>query len=81
MAKETFVFIIGILLTILPFLGLPEMWKQYTVAGIGAVLIIIGYMLRRALYLSKIDHGNGERGNDSFVETTKQLFDEREQQL
>lgn len=77
MSKETLVFLIGIFLTILPFLGLPELWKQYAVAGFGVVLIIIGYMLRRSLFLSRIDQGNGERSSDSFVETTGQLFDER----
>jgi hypothetical protein len=80
MSKETLVFILGAFLTVLPFLGLPELWKQYTVAAVGAVLVIIGYVLRRALYLSRIDRGDGERGTDSFVETTKQLFDDRELQ-
>jgi uncharacterized membrane protein len=80
MSKETFVFIIGIFLTVLPFLGIPDLWKQYTIAGIGIILIVVGYVLRRALYLAKIDHGNGERGSDSFVETTRHLFDERELQ-
>jgi len=80
MSKETLVFILGVFLTVLPFLGLPELWKQYAIATIGAVLIIVGYVLRRALYLERIDKGNGERGTDSFVETTQQLFDERELQ-
>lgn len=78
MSKETFVFIIGMFLTVLPFLGVPEVWKQYAVVGVGVILIIIGYILRRALYLSRIDKGNGERGIDSFVETTPQLFEENE---
>jgi hypothetical protein len=80
MSKETLVFFIGIALTLVPFLGIPEDWKQYAVAISGASLILIGYMLRRALYFTKIDHGNGERGDDSFVETTKQLFTPRELQ-
>jgi len=80
MTKETLVFFIGIILTLVPFLGIPENWKQYAVAGAGALLILIGYMLRRTLYFNRIDHGNGERGDDSFVETTKQLFPERELQ-
>ncbi len=80
MTKETLVFVLGICLTVLPFLGVPELWKQYMVAGTGVILIIVGYALRRHLFLLKIDRGNGERGNDSFVETTKQLFDERELQ-
>lgn len=78
MYKETIVFLIGITLTLLPFLGVPESWKQYSVAGIGIILILVGYLLRRSLYYSNIDHGNGERGTDSFVETTKELFPDRE---
>lgn len=80
MSKETLVFFIGISLTLIPFLGIPENWKQYIIAVVGALLILIGYMLRRALYFTRIDHGNGERGDNSFVETTKQLFTERELQ-
>ncbi len=74
--KENSVFVAGILLTIVPFLGVPEAWRQYTILGIGIALILIGYMLRRDVYLRLIDKGNGERGNESFVETTEVLFDE-----
>lgn len=77
MSKETLVFLFGITLVLLPFLGIPELWKHYAVAGIGVVLIVIGYALRRARFLLYIDRGNGERGTDSFVETTQRLFDER----
>ncbi len=80
MTKETLVFFSGILLTLAPFLGIPEAWRQYVIAGLGILLIIVGYLLRRAVYLAKIDHGNGERGIDSFVETTEPLFKETELQ-
>ena len=76
MSKETLIFLCGILLTIVPFLGVPEEWRQYTILGIGIILILVGYALRRVVYLSRIDHGNGERGSDSFIETTETLFDE-----
>ena len=76
MTKETLVFILGILLTIIPFLGVPETWRQYGVFGAGVILILIGYVLRRSVYLKSIDKGDGERGTDSFVETTENLFDE-----
>ncbi len=75
MSKETIVFLFGIFLTIIPFLGVPESWRQYAIFGIGIFLILIGYALRRAIYLKQIDYGNGERGSDSFVETTETLFD------
>ena len=76
MTKETFIFLAGILLTVLPFLGVPLVWRQYTIFGIGVLLIFVGYVLRRKVFLEKIDHGTGERGTDSFVETTEKLFDE-----
>jgi heme/copper-type cytochrome/quinol oxidase subunit 4 len=59
LSKETLVFIFGILLTIIPFLGIPEDWRQYAILGIGVFLIIMGYALRRRVYLNRIDHGNG----------------------
>lgn len=77
MSKETIVFLSGILLIIVPFLGMPQEWRQYIVAVVGVFLILIGYSLRRKLFLYRIDKGNGERGTDSFVETTEPLFDER----
>jgi hypothetical protein len=75
--KEITVLIAGLLLTIIPFLGVPIAWRQYSILIIGALLILVGYALRRAVYLGQLDKGNGERGTDSFVETTEQLFDER----
>jgi phosphotransferase system glucose/maltose/N-acetylglucosamine-specific IIC component len=78
MTKETFVFFSGIFLTLVPFLGLPEAWRQYAVAVVGILLIIVGYVLRRVVYLARIDKGNGERGTDSFVETTQPLFEDHE---
>ena len=78
MSKEPFVFICGILLTIIPFLGIPEDWRQYAILGVGALLILVGYTLRRAVYLNRIDYGNGERGSDAFIETTNTLFEQDE---
>lgn len=76
MSKETLVFVFGFLLTIIPFLGVPETWRQYTIMGMGLILILVGYVLRRAIYMQRLDKGNGERGNNSYVETTEKLFDE-----
>lgn len=73
--KETTVFVFGILLTIIPFLGIPLLWRQYAIVALGALLILVGYALRRRAFLNKIDKGNGERGTDSFVETTERLFE------
>jgi heme/copper-type cytochrome/quinol oxidase subunit 4 len=75
MLKETLVFVCGILLTIVPFLGIPQSWRQYAVLAMGVLLIMVGYALRRAVYLSQLDRGDGERGNESFMETTEKLFE------
>ncbi len=77
MSKETLVFLLGGVLILAPTLGIPDAWRQWLIIGIGVVLILVGYMLRRAAYLKQIDRGDGERGTDSFVETTERLFDER----
>ncbi len=74
MSKETLVFFTGILLMIVPFLGIPEQWRIGIVVFLGAVLILTGYGLRRTVYLRHIERGNGERATDSFVETTEKLF-------
>ncbi|MCA9340084.1 MAG: hypothetical protein KDA17_04190 [Candidatus Saccharibacteria bacterium] len=76
MTKETLVFVAGIVLTIVPYLGIPLAWRQYIIFGFGILLILIGYALRRAVYLRQLDLGNGERGTDSFVETTERLFED-----
>ena len=76
MSRETIVFIFGITIFFLPHLGIPSDWKNILISGLGVLLIIIGYSLRRKAFLDRIDNGNGERGTDSFVEATEPLFDE-----
>lgn len=76
MTKETFVFVAGLALTLIPFIGVPLEWRQYTIFGIGIILLVIGYILRRDRFLNQIDRGDGERATDSFVETTEKLFDD-----
>ncbi len=76
MSKETIVFISGVLLIIVPFLGIPLQWREYVIAALGVLLIFIGYALRRGMYLRHIEREGGERATDSFVETTNKLFDD-----
>ena len=71
MSKETLVFVFCIILLVIPFLGIPEEWRQYLVAVIGALLVFIGYALRRIVFLRRIERQSGERASDSFVESTE----------
>jgi hypothetical protein len=64
-------------LVLMPWLGVPELWRNYAVSGAGVVLLLVGYLLRRANFLANFDRGNGERSADSFVESTQPLFEEK----
>ena len=68
MTRETIVFLIGLLVVIVPHLGIPNDWKKYFFIGVGFILMVIGYSLRRTSYLRSIEHTAGERRADSFVE-------------
>jgi hypothetical protein len=68
MSRESIVFTIGVLLLVVPNLGLPEAWKFYFFLIAGALLVVVGYSLRHSSYLRSIERENGERGTDSFVE-------------
>jgi len=74
MRKGSLVFFIGLLLVILPYLGIPSLWKQYLTIGAGVVLIFLGYIIRRQQFLSSLENNRGERVGDTFVETTPELF-------
>jgi hypothetical protein len=75
MRKGTLVFLLGMILVVVPYLGVPSDWKVWATVIVGILLIIIGYGIRREQYLQQIDQGNGTRGDDTFVETTKHLFE------
>lgn len=68
MTKESIVFFLGIVVFIVPHIGVPEVWKTYALATAGIVLIIVGYALRRKAYIRSIENVNGERDTDSFTE-------------
>lgn len=68
MSRESIVFTLGILLLVIPSLGIPESWKFYFFMAAGVILVVVGYSLRRSAYLRSIQKENGERGTDSFSE-------------
>lgn len=75
MSRESFVVLFGVLVVFLPVLGFPPVWKQWTLVGIGVLITVVGYSLRRSAYYRRTDRGNGERGTDSFVESQPSLLD------
>lgn len=75
MSRESIVLLLGILILFLPVIGVPTEWKNYLLWGVGGLLVVIGISLRRSSYLRKLDRGNGELGNDSFIESQPSLLD------
>lgn len=71
MSRESLVIFAGLLVFFVPSIGVPEEWKTYILMGCGVLLMLIGYLLRRAAYYRSLDQGNGERAADSFVESRK----------
>lgn len=70
MSRESLVLLLGVVIFFAPTLGIPEQWKLYIISGSGLLLIVVGYILRRAAYLRSIERDNGTRETDSFVESS-----------
>lgn len=75
MSKETLVFISGILIFFVPFAGLPNEYKKWVLVVIGALLMSIGYMLRRSAFLQSLEHESGDRRSEVFVESPRTFSD------
>ncbi len=69
MSKESFVFVIGVLVFFVPFLGVPREYKEVILIASGILLMGIGYRLRRIAFLRSLEHESGERRGDTFVES------------
>lgn len=69
MSRESMIVVIGLVVSFVPVLGIPEDWKKYTLVSSGILLAVIGYLLRRSAYYRKLDNGSGELSTDSFVES------------
>ncbi|MCD5382007.1 MAG: hypothetical protein LR017_01675 [Candidatus Pacebacteria bacterium] len=68
MSRESFVFLLGLVVFITPFLGLPNDWKETIAIGVGVLLMWAGYSLRRTAFLRSIESEEGERRSEEFVE-------------
>ncbi len=68
MSRESLVFLSGLLLAVLPFLGVPSEWKRYGYISLGIILIALGYSLRRKAFLRSIETAPGEHRAEAFVE-------------
>ena len=53
MSRQSLVLLLGFGVFFIPFLGLPTDWKDYLIIGMGIILIVVGYSLRRSAYLKR----------------------------
>lgn len=70
MSRESFVFLAGCIIFMIPFLGFPREWRYWILIALGIALMFVGYSLRRSSFLRSIQHESGERRSDAFVEHT-----------
>lgn len=68
MTKESIVFFLGMVVFVVPHIGIPDSWKVYAYAVSGLILMVVGYSLRQKAYIRSIEKEDGERDTDSFVE-------------
>lgn len=69
MSKETFVFVVGVFVFFVPFLGVPGEWKKWSLVVVGVLLMGVGYALRRNAFFQSLERENGERRADVFAES------------
>jgi len=77
-SRESLVILIALVILTVPQLGIPSAWKEYVLYGCGALLLMVGYLLRRAAYWRRLDRGNGERGTDTFLESHQERINFKE---
>lgn len=68
MSREAIIFVLGAVIILVPFLGLPDSLKEQVLIGLGVIIMICGYGLRRRSFLREIETAPGERSADSFSE-------------
>lgn len=78
MTKEVLVTLAGLLLIVVPSLGIPDTLKERIVVGVGVMFMLVGYLLIRDRLYRSHDLGNGERESETFVETTGSLFESKD---
>ena len=72
--QEMLVFLSGIILFLVPFLGIPTDWKFYLTSGLGLLLLLVGYRLRYRRAVRELAADEPDEA-DQFVEATPALFD------
>lgn len=80
MSRESLIFILGLLVLISPFVGVPRSVKDIALIIIGVCIMFFGFVLRRAAFLRSIENSGGERKDETFVEPARMRQVERNEE-
>lgn len=69
MSQESLILVSGLLILLVPSLGIPNTYDRLILSVLGAMIAIVGYRLRRAAYLRSLETEHGERRGSAFVES------------
>ncbi len=69
MSRESLIILAGVIILFTPYLGVPAEWKMYIYTCSGVVLVVLGYILRRAAFRRRLERSEREFGNESFTES------------
>ncbi|PIR84899.1 hypothetical protein COU16_00050 [Candidatus Kaiserbacteria bacterium CG10_big_fil_rev_8_21_14_0_10_47_16] len=68
MSRESLIFVFGFIVFFSPFIGIPRDWKDIGLMVIGGLVMLFGFLLRRAAFLRSIENESGERNDEMFSE-------------
>ncbi len=74
MSKESLVLVLGLVVLAVPGSGLPDEWIIYILRAAGVLLIVLGFLLRRASYYRRMERGSEERAADSFIDSSHEVL-------
>jgi len=66
MSRESLVFILGAVVLLMPYLGVPADWKRIAYTVCGASLVVLGYSLRRSAFFRAVGTAPEVRSPDSI---------------
>lgn len=69
MSQESLILVSGLLILLVPSLGIPNAYDRWIFSILGTLIAVIGYRLRRTAYLRSLETPHGDRRADAFVES------------
>ena len=69
MSRESLIVLLGLAVIFVPHVGIPSDWKMYGTSVAGALLVLVGYSLRRSAFRRRLERSEREYGADSFLES------------